>query len=122
MSWSPNRLLAGSLFETKRTGDPANPWRNDNAPPKLLFPAVLAGSNPRLTMDGFLTLETSPAGFGATSTGSPQYPISGAKDGKSKMIFAGSGRTRTGFHSSQISGAAALCAPLPARPLGTIAR
>jgi len=34
------------------------------------------------------------------------------------MIFAGSGRTRTGFHSSQISGAAALCAPLPARLLG----
>jgi hypothetical protein len=55
------------------------------------------GSSPRLTTDGFLTLVTSPVGFGVTSNGSPRYPISGAKDGKSKMIFARSGRTRTGF-------------------------
>jgi len=58
---------------------------------------VLAGEHARLTADGFLTLVTSSVGFGATSSGSPRYPISGTKDGKSKMIFAGSGRTRAGF-------------------------
>src|SRR5438874_6896806 len=90
-------MLAGSLFETKRTGDPANPWRNDNAPPTLLFPAVLAGEHPRLTTDGFLTPATSPPGSSATSNGSRWCPISGGKDGKSKMIYARSGRARTGF-------------------------
>src|SRR5437870_11173860 len=82
ISWSLNRMLAGSLFETKRTGDPANPWRNDNAPPTLLFPAVLAGEHPRLTTDGFLTLRRLRQGSARRQTARPDTLYRGAKTAK----------------------------------------
>src|SRR5262245_53466188 len=102
-------MLAGSLFDTKRTGDPAIPWRKDNAPPTLLFPAALAGAHPRPIADGFLTPMTSPPGSGATSIDSPRDPISVAKDGKSKMMFARGAPARTGFALHK-SGEARHCA------------
>ena len=91
-------MLAGSLFETKRTGDPANPWRNDNAPPTLLFPAMLAGEHARLTADGFLTLVTSPVGFGSVrrQAARPDILYRGPKTAKARRSSREAGELALG--------------------------
>src|SRR6266446_4390016 len=111
-------MLAGSLFETKRTGDPANPWRNDNAPPKLLFPAVLAGEQ---SASDYGRIFDPGDVFGrvrrdVNRLASISY-IGGQRRQKQDDLRGKRANSRR-VRSSQISGAAPLCAPVPARALG----